>query len=90
MPNLAALIGDLRAMAGSNCLRDGRAPFPRAAFAELEQRYRDRFGDADSKLRFTVNLIHLSGWAPHAGQQKPLRPGSASHRLAEVLGKTGK
>jgi NADH dehydrogenase [ubiquinone] 1 alpha subcomplex assembly factor 5 len=27
----------------------------------------------------------LSGWAPHASQQKPLKPGSAAQRLADAL-----
>jgi hypothetical protein len=28
----------------------------------------------------------LTGWAPHDSQQKPARPGSATHRLADALG----
>jgi hypothetical protein len=30
----------------------------------------------------------LTGWAPHESQQKPARPGSATHRLADALGTT--
>jgi hypothetical protein len=30
-------------------------------------------------------MIWISGWAPHASQQKPLKPGSAKMRLAEAL-----
>jgi hypothetical protein len=30
-------------------------------------------------------VVWLSGWAPHASQQKPLRPGSAGTRLADAL-----
>ena len=34
----------------------------------------------------TFEIITLTGWAPHPGQQKPLRPGSAKMRLADALG----
>jgi hypothetical protein len=28
----------------------------------------------------------MTGWSPHESQQKPLKPGSASQRLADALG----
>jgi hypothetical protein len=28
----------------------------------------------------------LTGWAPHESQQRPLKPGSATMRLADALG----
>ena len=31
-------------------------------------------------------MIFLTGWAPDASQQTPLRPGSAQARLADALG----
>ncbi|MEI8277625.1 MAG: elongation factor P [Hyphomicrobiales bacterium] len=36
--------------------------------------------------RATFEIVWLTGWAPHESQQKPLKPGSASHRLADALG----
>jgi len=36
----------------------------------------------------TFEVIYLTGWAPHASQQRPLRPGSATTRLADALGTT--
>jgi len=30
-------------------------------------------------------MLYLTGWAPDASQQKPLRPGSAKARLADAL-----
>ena len=41
---------------------------------------------ADGRLRATFEIIGLTGWSPHDSQQKPLRPGSAAQRLADVLG----
>jgi hypothetical protein len=31
-------------------------------------------------------MIFLTGWSPDASQPQPLRPGSASARLADALG----
>ena len=52
----------------------------------MAQIYAERFADADGRLRATFEIVWLSGWVPHESQQKPLRPGSATHRLADALG----
>jgi hypothetical protein len=31
-------------------------------------------------------VIYLAAWQPHESQQKPLRPGAATTRLADALG----
>ena len=38
------------------------------------------------KLNATFEIVTLTGWAPDASQQQPLKPGSAKTRLAEALG----
>jgi hypothetical protein len=48
--------------------------------------YTERFSDPDDRIRATFEVVWLSGWAPHESQQKPLAPGSARQRLADVLG----
>ena len=48
-------------------------------------RYAQAYAQADGKVRATFEIIFLTGWAPHADQQKPLRPGSAVQRLADAL-----
>lgn len=85
--DLAALVSDLRGMGESNALaaRHRSVP-PRKLFEEAERIYRDRFGDDEGYLPVTVDLVTLTGWAPAPSQPKPLRPGSASHRLADALG----
>ena len=47
---------------------------------------RERFADADGRIRATFEIVWLSGWAPHESQQQPLKPGSARTRLADALG----
>jgi hypothetical protein len=43
-------------------------------------------GDPDGRVRATLELIWMSGWAPHESQQKPLKPGSAEISLTKILG----
>ena len=58
----------------------------RATLTRMAEIYAERFADADGRLRATFEIVWLSGWAPHASQQQPLKPGSARHRLADALG----
>ncbi len=84
--NLFALMKDLRAMGAANTLFErARKPTSRRLFLRAAEIYAERFADADGRIRATFEIIFLSGWAPHESQQKPLRPGSAQVRLADVL-----
>jgi SAM-dependent methyltransferase len=81
-----ALMHDLRRMGGTNILVERRrAPTRRATMLRMAQIYGERFADSDSRIRATFDVIWLSGWAPHASQQKPLQPGSAKASLAEAV-----
>jgi SAM-dependent methyltransferase len=81
-----ALMQDLRAMGAANTLVERlRRVTPRRIFARAAEIYRERFSDPDGRLRATFEIIFLSGWAPHESQRKPLTPGSAQMRLADVL-----
>ena len=78
-----ALMRDLKAMGEGNALaaRHRRIP-PRALFAEAGS----LLPHEDGRIAATFEMIHLSGFAPSEDQPKPLRPGSATHRLADALG----
>jgi SAM-dependent methyltransferase len=85
--SMFALMRDLRAMGATNALAGrSRKPATRALFMRAAEIYADRFSDPDGRVRATFSTIWLSGWAPHASQQKPLKPGSATVSLARVLG----
>jgi SAM-dependent methyltransferase len=85
-PSMFALMADLRAMGASNALAERRrTPLRRAVLLHAAEIYAERFADPDGKVRATFDLVFLSGWAPHVGQQKPLKPGSAQMRLADAL-----
>ena len=85
-----ALMADLRRMGATNILAERRrTPTRRATLLRMAQIYGERFADPDGRIRATFDIIWLSGWAPHASQQQPLKPGSAKASLAEaVKGKT--
>lgn len=85
--SLFDLMRDLRRMGATNVIEERRRkPLRRATLQRLGEIYAQRFTDADGRLRATFEIIWLSGWVPHESQQKPLKPGSARHRLADALG----
>src|SRR6266700_2146996 len=82
-----SLMHDLRRMGATNALLErSRRPLKRATLTRMTEIYAERFADRDGRIRATFEIVWLSGWAPHASQQKPLAPGSARRRLADVLG----
>lgn len=81
------LMADIRTMGEQNALLDrARRPATRSLFQRAAEIYAERFSDPDGRIRATFSTVWMSGWAPHASQQKPLRPGSAKVSLAKVLG----
>ena len=84
--NILALMTDIRAFGGANALvARSRKPLRRDVLARAASIYAERFADADGRLRATFDILWFSGWAPHDSQQKPLKPGSATTRLADAL-----
>ena len=81
-----SLMQDLRRMGATNVLVERRrTPTRRATLLRMAQIYAERFADSDGRIRATFDVIWLSGWAPHASQQQPLKPGSAKAGLAEAV-----
>jgi SAM-dependent methyltransferase len=84
--DLLGLMRDLRAFGAANALAErSRKPLRRAVLARAAEIYAERFADSDGRLRATFETVWLTGWAPHESQPKPLRPGSATTRLADAL-----
>ncbi len=80
------LAHDLRAMGETNALAARcRHAARRALFAEAGALYAAAFPAEGGRISATFELVFLTGWAPHESQQQPMRPGSASHRLGDVL-----
>lgn len=84
--NAFALMQDLRRMGATNVLTERRrTPLRRSTLLRMAQIYDERFSDDDGRIRATFDTIWLSGWAPHASQQQPLKPGSAKASLEEAV-----
>jgi hypothetical protein len=83
-----ALMAELKALGAANPLvdRPRRLASP-ALLAAAANAYLAQDADPDGRIRATLEIVWLSGWVPHESQQKPLKPGSATTRLGDVLGK---
>lgn len=80
-----ALMRDLRRFGESNALAQRlRTPTRRAVFERCAEIYARTYSE-DGKIIATYEFLFLSGWAPDASQPQPLRPGSATQRLADAL-----
>ncbi len=81
-----ALMADLRAMGESNALAARPRHFTsRKIILEACKIYAETFGTPDGRIPATFEIITLTGWAPAESQPQPLRPGSATQRLADAL-----
>ena len=82
-----ALMRDLGAMGEANLVMERRRSFSRrATLLRAAEIYAERFANPSGRLAATFEVLFLHGWAPAPSQPKPLKPGSAAHRLAEALG----
>jgi hypothetical protein len=81
------LMRELRAMGETSILAGRRrSPMRRDTLARACEIYADAFPAGDGRVSATFEIVFLTGWAPAEGQPRPLRPGSATARLAEALG----
>lgn len=80
------LLQDLRAMGETAAFAQSAPPLRRDVVARALALYQERYAFPDGRVPATFEFITLTGWAPHASQQKPLAPGSAKARLADALG----
>ena len=85
--NALELMRELSAMGESNLVVERRRGLARrATLLRAAEIYRERFTQTSGRVAASFDVLFLHGWAPHDSQPKPLKPGSARHRLAEALG----
>jgi NADH dehydrogenase [ubiquinone] 1 alpha subcomplex assembly factor 5 len=86
-PDMLALMRDLRGMGETNALSARRrTSLRRSTLARAAALYAERHGRDGGRIAATFEILCLTGWVPDASQPEPLRPGSATHRLADALG----
>ena len=80
------LLRDLRGMGETNANNDRRRAFSRSGtILRACEIYLDKFSNSDGQIPATFEILTMTAWAPSPNQQKPLRPGTAVHSLADVL-----
>lgn len=84
------LLADLRAMGETNALMDRhKAPMRRAMLMQAMALYQEKFTKPGGRVAASFDVLWLTGWHPHASQQKPLKPGSGKISLADTLAPKG-
>jgi len=87
--DLMHLMHELRAMGEGNAMTArNRAFLRRDVLSQAGQVYAQAFPAEGGRIAATFEMAVLTGWAPADTQPKPLRPGSATQRLADALGAT--
>lgn len=85
-PDPLAAIAELRSLGETNCLREtARRPIVRAVLGRWLEICAGEFADRRGRFQMTLDLLFLTGWAPHESQQQALAPGSAVLRLVDAL-----
>lgn len=84
--NITKLYEDIRTSGGGNVLKSRNKAFcGKDFFNHVETCYKENYTNDDGHLEVTMEIIFVSGWAPHDNQQKPLRRGSGQTSLTEIL-----
>lgn len=77
---------EIRQLGASNPLLDHPgSPVTKSWLSAAIDAYIATASDPDGRVRAELDILWLSGWAPHESQQKPLAPGSAKISLTQVL-----
>lgn len=82
-----SVMRELKLLGASNPLADRPTKFATLRLLQAaSEAYAGLATDLDGRVRATLEIVWMSGWAPHESQQKPLKPGSAEISLTRVLG----
>ena len=81
-----ALMGEVKSFGYSNPLIGRSSKLVSKRFiSKVAEHYHKNFSDEDGRVRATLEIAWAMAWKPHESQPKALKPGSASHRLADAL-----
>ena len=82
---LLPLLRDIRG-AGESGILSSPSPLTPQALAAAAAAFSED-ADAGGRVTETIEIIHLTAWAPAPGQPRPLQPGTGKVSLTRVLGK---
>ena len=84
--DIITLMTDLRNMGESNAVIESRKSLmKRSTMEKAVLIYKKNFIGDNGKFPATFQILTMTGWAPDDSQPKPLKPGSATHSLIDVL-----
>lgn len=83
-PSLIRLLADIRDFGGSNILKSGSGPIPGPVARKATDLFAERSDDLGKVSEF-LEIIHISGWAPHPDQPKAAPRGSGQMSLTNAL-----
>lgn len=78
------LVEHLRDMGETNAQKLRRSYIPKKTLDVSISKYIDQFQEDDGSVPATFEVIFMTGWAPHASQQKPARRGSATVSMKDI------
>ncbi len=81
------LMREIRSWGEANALSQRGLSLSRRTLARACEMYGERYPLGDG-VQVTFEVVHMCGWSPHPDQPRPLKPGSATRRLADALGTT--
>ncbi|KAI3438448.1 hypothetical protein D9Q98_000878 [Chlorella vulgaris] len=90
--DVVQLVQHLRSMGESSGLTKRRQQLPRDVALAAAAAYAGLFAEEDGSIPATYEVIYMTGWAPHPGQQQPAKRGSATvsfEALEKELGPEG-
>jgi SAM-dependent methyltransferase len=81
-----ALMREIKSFGYSNPLM-GRSLrcVSRRFITKMAEHYHANNSDDDGRIRASLEITWAMAWRPHESQPKPLKPGSATHKLADAL-----
>lgn len=85
--NMFGLLNDLKASGETHApFQAGRRPLSTRILVRAAELYQQMFADPDGRIRATLDIVWMTGWAPHPDQPKPRPRGSATVSLADAVG----
>lgn len=84
--NIFALFNDLKASGETHApFQAGRKPLSRRIMMRAAELYQEQFSDPDGRIRASVDIIWMTGWAPHPDQPKAKPRGSGQVSMADAV-----
>lgn len=81
---MTKLVDDIRNFGGGNMLNGNNVALSKAVIKDAQEQFHGQANKSGKTSEF-VELIYISGWAPHPDQPKPAHRGSGQKSLTQVL-----